>query len=339
MNIVKNWILSFGIKKLAIISTVAVVGVTGTTVAITSVKKSENAVVEEEKILINTQGEEDKEVEEKEVKETTDEEVVNQEVVTETTPEELEAETVKEQTTTNATTSNNSSSGNTTTNSNSSTTNKVTTSNGSTNITTGAQTTTPTYERFTYSIGVYETKNLPSEDSYYDDRCPAWIGVYSVGKDNEIQEEIKERFRAEFGYTANSEVACTCIGTYYVEGYDTAKDVYQYTIKDLTYPLLTDEFYVITKQLCADGSAWVGFPVPGNLDTMDTSSRVSDLLNEMNRQFCEWTGYSMEYIQSNRDKFMVNMISVAGKMRTTDGQVLDVVYRYTRGLNMPINAE
>ena len=126
MHIFKNWILSFGIKKLAIISTVAVVGVTGTTVAITSVKKSENAVVEEEKIVINTQSGEDKETEVEKVEEVT-EEVANQEVVTETTPQEPETETVKQQTTTNATTTNNSSSGNTTTNNNSGTTNNNTT--------------------------------------------------------------------------------------------------------------------------------------------------------------------------------------------------------------------
>ena len=115
MHIFKNWILSFGIKKLAIISTVAVVGVTGTTVAITSVKKSENAVVEEEKIVINSQSDEDKEAEVEKVEEIT-EEVVNQEVVTETTPEETETEAVKEQTTTSATTTNNSSAGNVSTN-------------------------------------------------------------------------------------------------------------------------------------------------------------------------------------------------------------------------------
>ena len=35
-------------------------------------------------------------------------------------------------------------------------------------------------------------------------------------------------------------------------------------------------------------------------------------------------------------KFMVNMISQAGLMRTLDGKVTQVVYRYTRGVNMPV---
>ena len=109
-NKIKHIILKFGIKKLVIISTVAVIGVTGTTVAISSVKKSENAVVEEEKIVINTQSDEDKETEVKKVEEVT-EEVANQEVVTETTPQEPETETVKQQTSTNATNTNNSSIG------------------------------------------------------------------------------------------------------------------------------------------------------------------------------------------------------------------------------------
>ncbi|MGN0492246.1 MAG: hypothetical protein ACI4F7_01250 [Acutalibacteraceae bacterium] len=193
------------------------------------------------------------------------------------------------------------------------------------------------YSKFDKQIGVYETKNLPSVSSYYDDRCPAWIGVYSIGKSEIIEKEIIEKFNVSFGYYANESVACSYVGRYTVDGYDEPKEIYQYTIQDLTYPLLDDEFYVITKKICDDGSAWVGFPVPGNLDTMDTSYRVSQLLNQMDQMFCEWTGYSMEYMRSNKDKFLIDMVSVAGKVRTKDGQVLDIVYRYTRGVNMPIN--
>lgn len=186
-------------------------------------------------------------------------------------------------------------------------------------------------------IGVYETKNLPSVSNYYDDRCPAWISVYSVGKNAKTENEIKEKFNTAFGYYANENVVCTYVGKYIIDGYNEAEEIYQYTIQDLTYPLLQDELYVITKQLCDDGSAWVGFPVPGTLYTMDTSDRVSELINEMDKMFCEWTGYDMKYMRSHKDKFMIDMISVAGKMRTTDGKVIDVVYRYTRGVDMPVN--
>lgn len=193
------------------------------------------------------------------------------------------------------------------------------------------------YSKFDKKIGVYETKNLPSVSNYYDDRCPAWISVYSVGKNAKTENEIKEKFNTAFGYYANENVVCTYVGKYIIDGYNEAEEIYQYTIQDLTYPLLQDELYVITKQLCDDGSAWVGFPVPGTLYTMDTSDRVSELINEMDKMFCEWTGYDMKYMRSHKDKFMIDMISVAGKMRTTDGKVIDVVYRYTRGVDMPVN--
>lgn len=194
------------------------------------------------------------------------------------------------------------------------------------------------YETFTSPIGIYETKNLPSVSTYYDDRCPAWIGVYSIGKNANIENQIKTEFQNSFGYAANEKVEIEFVGEFIVDGYATPQDIYQYTITDLTYPLLLDDFYVIKKQVCDDGSAWVGFAVPGNVSTMDTSSRVTQLLNEMNQLFCDWTGYSLEYVQSNNlIQFIYNGTSSAGYMRTTDGRVLEVVYRYTRGINMPVS--
>ncbi len=211
-----------------------------------------------------------------------------------------------------------------------------TTETTSKNDTSQSTETVKTYDKFEKSIGVYESKNLPSESDYYEDRCPTWIEVYSVGQNVDMEAEIKEKFKAAFGYDANEKVNCSYVGEYLVDGYDVAQQVYQYTIKDLTYPLLQDEFYVIKKKLCTDGSPWVGFVVPGSLDTMDTSFRVTKLLNEMNQQFSDWSGYSLEYMRENKDKFYINMISQAGMMRTKDGQVLEVVYRYTRGINMPL---
>ena len=211
-----------------------------------------------------------------------------------------------------------------------------TTETTSNNDTSQSTETVKTYNRFEKSIGVYESKNLPSESDYYEERCPAWIEVYSVGKNVDIEVEIKEKFKAAFGYDANEKVNCSYVGEYFVDGYDSAQQIYQYRIKDLTYPLLQDEFYVIKKKLCTDGSPWVGFVVPGSLDTMDTSSRVTKLLNEMNQQFSDWSEYSLEYMRENKDKFYINMISQAGMMRTKDGRVLGVVYRYTRGINMPL---
>lgn len=192
--------------------------------------------------------------------------------------------------------------------------------------------------KFESSIGVYETKNLPSVSTYYDNKCPAWIGVYSIGKNSAIETEIKTKFADNFGYAAKESVICEHIGTYLVDCHATPQDIYQYTITDLTYPLLLDDFYVIKKKICADGSAWVGFALPGNINTMESSSRVTKLLNEMNQTFCEWTGYDLGYVIANHpQKFRYNCISSAGWFRTQDGRVLEVVYRYTRGIDLPVD--
>ena len=190
------------------------------------------------------------------------------------------------------------------------------------------------YEKFGYSIGVYESKNIEkkegSEDYY------AYLSVYSTKKDSDQYSSFKNKFSDIFGYEPVDTIECKELGTFVVTGFDKPTKVYQLTVYDDTYPLITDEFYVVKKKICADGSAWVGFPMPCSLDDMDTSERARKLLSEMNSTFCEWTGYDYAYITANEDKFMVNMISQAGLMRTLDGKVTQVVYRYTRGVNMPV---
>lgn len=127
------------------------------------------------------------------------------------------------------------------------------------------------------------------------------------------------------GYTTHS---CSC-GAQYI---DTYTDVLV-----PRYPVLEHEYYDIYTQVCDDGSAWVGFAVPGNMDTMDTSSRVWNLMEDCVDIFCEWTGYSREYVMENRgDKFLVYMVSVAGYMETPDG-LCEVIFRYIRGVNMPVD--
>lgn len=190
------------------------------------------------------------------------------------------------------------------------------------------------YEEFSSSIGVYEFKNIEkkegSEDYY------AYLSVYSTKNDSEQIASFKKEFKEIFGFEPADTINCKELGTYMVSGFDEPTKVYQLSVHDDTYPLITDEFYVVKKKICADGSAWVGFPMPCSLDDMDTSERARKLLSEMNNTFCEWTGYDYAYITANEDKFMVNMISQAGLMRTLDGKVTQVVYRYTRGINMPI---
>ena len=115
-------------------------------------------------------------------------------------------------------------------------------------------------------------------------------------------------------------------------------DVYRYEIKDSTYPLLTDDFYVITRKICVDGSPWVGFSVPIDFYNEEFTQQTYDLLPVMYDEFCDWTGCDTDYINVNPEKFCVNYVSVAGKMRTEDGKVTDVAYRYIRGINIPVNA-
>ena len=192
----------------------------------------------------------------------------------------------------------------------------------------------PQYETFAHAIGDYIIQNVEKEkgsDGYY-----AYLSSYTLDNSETYRKNFIAKFESLFGYKPNAKLVCTTIGTFKVKGYKDPKVVYQISVSDDTYPLITDEFYVVKKKICADGSAWVGFPLPCSMDNMESSARVSNLLKEMNNTFCEWTGYDYSYITQNDDKFMVNMISEAGKMRTLDGKITDVVYRYTRGINMPV---
>ncbi len=206
------------------------------------------------------------------------------------------------------------------------------TSSSTDNITTSVPTVTiPT---FTKSVYVYEHKNVETatgSDDYF-----AWLSVYCINDNTFNESDFKNEFQSIFGYMPTAEIQNKYVGEFIVDGYVGAQKIYQYTIEDSTYPLITDEFYVVKKKICADGSGWCGFPVPCSMDNMDNSQRVQNLLLEMREMFCEWYGVDYSYVTSNRDKFMANMISEAGLMRTEDGRVLNVIYRYIRGINMPI---
>lgn len=337
----KKILLKLGMKKIAIICGVLAVTVAGSAIGIhqaLNVKEADESLAVEDEL--------DKE----EIDEAEGEEADNEELSDETeTSEEANAETneVEENSEATTTTTNNASATNS---NNSSTANKTTSGSTSGNTMTSPSTTTPnttsntnssttttsqTYETFTEEIGVYTTKNLPSENPYSEFDCPAWIGVYSVGKSDAVSNQIKVKFREAFGFDATAEVACTYIGKYNVAGYSMAQDIYQYTIKDLTYSLLVDEFYVIKKKICDDGSPWVGFATPDPYDY----DLLQQLLKEKMKVFCEWTGYTEQEVYYETDKFFALGLSDAGWMRTTDGQVVKVLYRYTRGINIPISKE
>ena len=192
------------------------------------------------------------------------------------------------------------------------------------------------YEKYNGQIGVYHCENVLVDGS--DDEYTADMRVDLIGNSEENKIDFINHFEENFGFEPTAEINCTYIGKYVTDDTGEVRDIYRYEIKDSTYPLITDEFYVIKRKICTDGSPWVGFPVPIDFYNEDFTQETYDLIPLMKEEFCEWTGYDMDYIYANRDKFLVDIISVAGKMRTADGQVKDVAYRYIRGINMPVYA-
>lgn len=256
----------------------------------------------------------------------------------ESKPSEPSVYTGQESTSSSSTATNNSAESNTTSDKATSSTVKEPDNIESTTTTTKPieEPKTPQYETFAHTIGNFTIQNIEKQkgsDDYY-----AHLSSYTLDKSEDYRRDFVAKFTATFGYEPTAEIVCKTLGTYYIEGSKEPKEVYEFSVNDDTFPLITDEFYVVKKKICADGSAWVGFPIPCSMDNMESSTRVSKLLTEMNDTFCDWTGYDYSYITQNNDKFMVNMISEAGKMRTLDGKVTDVIYRYTRGINMPIES-
>jgi len=191
-----------------------------------------------------------------------------------------------------------------------------------------------TIPTFTKSVNVYDHKNVETvkgSNNYF-----AWLSVYCISDNASNKNDFQNEFKSIFGYEPTAKIQSKYIGEFLVDGYEGVQKIYQYTIEDSTYPLITDEFYVVKKKICADGSGWCGFPVPYSMDNMDNSQRVRDLISEMHNIFCEWYGVDFLYVIANEKKFMTDMISEAGLMRTEDGRVFSVIYRYIRGINMPI---
>ena len=97
-------------------------------------------------------------------------------------------------------------------------------------------------------------------------------------------------------------------------------------------PVLEDKFFVVYTKVCDDGSPWVGFCVPGSLESHTAHEQLPELIEEMYIMFPEYSGFSWDYINSHPDKFNVNYLSEAW-MITPEGETIQVVYHYIRGLN------
>lgn len=208
-------------------------------------------------------------------------------------------------------------------------------------VTENNETTTPEAKPTTFkeAIGVYDIRNLPSEHPLYEDRCAAWISIYTVGKNDGIESEMKSKFKDNFGYEAQEKVVCTCVGDYYVEGYNGVQKVYQYSIEDYTYPLIVDEFYKLSYSVCMDGSPWVGYCIPQ--ENYWESDKNAELSSKIDRYFCEISGYNSKYIMEHEDDFTgSSWVCWSGPYRTKDGKIIDqIVWCYVRGFDVPFKKD
>ena len=192
----------------------------------------------------------------------------------------------------------------------------------------------PTYQTFGHEIGVYEYDNVRYEmalANHFD--YAAYIAIYTTGKDSAHETAIITAFTDHFGFSPTAKVKVETIGTYLVDSQ--VKTVYQYYIFDKTHPFLDHAPYEVYHQICTDGiSHWVGFAILGSndddWDELMSEPTVRNLKKEMYRMFYEKTGYSADYIAQHKEDFCMGWISVAGEMRTADGEVVEVLYIYCR---------
>ncbi len=189
------------------------------------------------------------------------------------------------------------------------------------------------YDAFEGKLDVYEYENKPVETTSFD--YAAYMGVYKTN--NTSQQEFKYKFEEVFGFQPTSNINCEYLGIFTVEGYNSPQEIYHYTIEDYTYDLFTDEFYKVYRQLCTDGSPWVGYVIPGGIETMEKSERIDALTDEMLEDFTKWTGYSLEYMAEHPKSFAIANVTEP-YVRTTEGKIIQVVYRFTRAYGLPVDS-
>ncbi|MBO5090675.1 MAG: hypothetical protein J6C27_07200 [Clostridia bacterium] len=192
------------------------------------------------------------------------------------------------------------------------------------------------YNEFDKKIGVYHTENIRYEKYKNNFDYLAHIQVYTLNKASSNESNIINQFKKHFGFTPTAKVVVEKIGTYLVDG--KVETIYSYSIDDKTYPFVDHELYDVYHQLCADGkSHWVGFAIEGGVNDdwgkLMSTEQVRKLKSEMYQMFYSKTGYSAEYIASHDDDFAMGLISQAGKMRTSNGKLIDVLYIYCREIS------
>lgn len=189
---------------------------------------------------------------------------------------------------------------------------------------------------FEKSLGIYESENI----SFLYQQIGDWVNyeyaaqtiIYTLKRDDTIEESIKAEFRKAFGFTPTAEVKFEWVGQYMLDGYDAPQEVYCYKLFDTTYPLLDNEINEVYHRVCADGSPWVGYCVYADVWVEDTQQPIyRELQQQMLDEFVEVTGKTMDELE-NDDSYFISNASEA-TMRTREGTLVDVVYFYCRGID------
>ncbi len=91
------------------------------------------------------------------------------------------------------------------------------------------------YKTFKYSVGVYYYKDKdynmkPQNSGEFYDQWYGDIEIFTVGKDNTAENEIKVKYEEKYGQKYCWDVDSCIVGYFYVKGYEGVCEVYQYRV-------------------------------------------------------------------------------------------------------------
>ena len=194
--------------------------------------------------------------------------------------------------------------------------------------------TSPVYSPFEKVLNTYIVENVPFH-VHEEELWAAQITYYTTEKDVHIAEEIVTAFESAFGYTPTRTVQITSLGKYYIDGVD-GVTVYKYEIWDNSVPLCDNPMYTVYEDICTDGSPWIGFCIYGSTfeeyEAFAATNEFYALYLEMLTRFEAATGHTLSYMREHPDQYATPYLSFAGKTRTSDGQIRNVIFVYCRVL-------
>lgn len=184
------------------------------------------------------------------------------------------------------------------------------------------------YKYFDKKLNVFDIKERHAVDSggWY-----SGIDVYTIEKSPSAELEIKSHFKTAFGYEAISPVFCYPQGYYYIEGQSNACEIYKYEISDVV-PLLQNNLKNIVQRTVSN-HLWVGMYVLENDELLTDLNLLNNAFDDINKKFCELTGYTLEYLKANPSKFAVNANTGISTMCYSNGQIIKVCFICTCQIN------